>query len=300
MGQKLSALVKGRKPSDKETKALQTESSANDTESSNDYLAKPSGPCCLKGTLHKGEARGRWETITGVETYISEPPAGKANGHVLLYFPDVWGMFANGFLVMDGFADAGFLVLGLDYFRGVSTPANYHLDGLVPWPSLRELVSMSVANPLRSYQDPVWKHRKNRHDRTDPDFDYEAWKRKHTTFADEAVPKWVDEVKRRHGNEGRTKFACVGYCFGAPYVCDELAKDMVTVGAFAHPAFLKEHHFENLKSECFSTVTTVDSVGRVVLTDKTTRTSVSVMLGDRPHLRRAIKTESLGHHAGWE
>ena len=25
----------------------------------------------------------------------------------------------NGFLIMDGFADAGFLTLGLDYFRGV-------------------------------------------------------------------------------------------------------------------------------------------------------------------------------------
>lgn len=39
------------------------------------------------------------------------------------------------------------------------------------------------------------------------------------------------------------------YCFGAPYVCNELAGDTVTAGAFAHPAFLKEHHFFNLKSE---------------------------------------------------
>lgn len=97
----------------------------------------------------------------------------------------------------------------------------------------------------------MWKHRKNRHDTTDPDFDYEAWKRKHTTFANQAVPKWVDEVKDRYRQEGKTKFACVGYCFGAPYVCDELAKDTVTVGAFAHPAFLKEHHFENLKGELY-------------------------------------------------
>lgn len=39
------------------------------------------------------------------------------------------------------------------------------------------------------------------------------------------------------------------YCFGAPYVCNELAGNTVTAGAFAHPAFLKEHHFFNLKSE---------------------------------------------------
>lgn len=83
------------------------------------YLARPSGTCCLKGTLHEGEARGTWEIIADVETYVSMPQEGKANGNVLLYFPDVWGMFPNGLLVMDAFADAGYAVLGLDYFRGV-------------------------------------------------------------------------------------------------------------------------------------------------------------------------------------
>lgn len=85
------------------------------------YLAKPSGECCLKGTIHEGEVRGSWEVIADVETYVSKPPTDKANGHIVLYFPDVWGMFVNGLLVMDAFADAGYLVLGLDYFRGVRT-----------------------------------------------------------------------------------------------------------------------------------------------------------------------------------
>ncbi|KAL1635316.1 hypothetical protein SLS56_001739 [Neofusicoccum ribis] len=180
---------------------------------SDGYLAKPSGECCLKGTLHSGEARGVFETIADVETYISKPPADKANGHILLYFPDVWGMFPNGLLVMDAFADAGYLTLGLDYFQG----------------------------------DPVWKHRKNRHDKSDPTFDYEAWKSKHAAFGDAAVPKWVDAVKAQYGSTG-TKYACVGYCWGAPYVCDELARDTVTAGAFAHPARLKEEHFSRINS----------------------------------------------------
>jgi hypothetical protein len=88
--------------------------------SEDQYLAKPSGACCLKGTLHEGKSRGTFIDVVGVDTYISEPPSDKANGHILLYFPDVWGMFPNGLLIMDGFADAGYLVLGLDYFRGVS------------------------------------------------------------------------------------------------------------------------------------------------------------------------------------
>ncbi|KAI1852212.1 hypothetical protein JX265_013065 [Neoarthrinium moseri] len=183
---------------------------------SDSYLAGPSDTCCLGGTIHQGEPRGEYVTISNIQTYVSKPSETKANGHILLYFPDVWGMFKNGLLVMDAFAEFGFMVLGLDYFRG----------------------------------DPVTKHRTNRHDTTtDPEFDYEAWKAKHTSFAEEAVPRWVSAVSSQYADSG-TKFACVGYCFGAPYVCNELAKGGIcSVGAFGHPAFLKEHHFENLMNE---------------------------------------------------
>lgn len=44
----------------------------------------------------------------------------------------------------------------------------------------------------------------------------------------------------------------LSYCFGAPYVCDELAGNTVMAGAFGHPAFLREHHFYNLKSKTSS------------------------------------------------
>lgn len=85
------------------------------------YLAKPSGPCCLKGNLHEGDPRGKIQTISGIETYISTPAAENANGHIVLYFPDVYGLFNNARLIMDAFADAGYLTLGLDYFKGVGT-----------------------------------------------------------------------------------------------------------------------------------------------------------------------------------
>jgi hypothetical protein len=90
------------------------------TKTSDPFLAKPSGECCLKGSIHEGQPRGHFKTIANVETYIIRPGESKANGHIILYFPDVWGLFNNGLLIMDGFADAGYLVLGLDYFRGVS------------------------------------------------------------------------------------------------------------------------------------------------------------------------------------
>lgn len=161
-------------------------------------IAKPSDVCCLKGTIHEGQPRGSTTTIAGVETYFVKPPPGKANGHILLYFPDVWGFFNNGFLIMNGFADAGYLTLGLDYFRGVCP-----------------VLSSCSFNSVDAFsQDPVWKHRKDRNDTTtEPGFDYEAWKKKHMAFSDEAVPRWVDEVKSTYGQPD-TKFACVG--FGSP------------------------------------------------------------------------------------
>ncbi|KAL2846450.1 Alpha/Beta hydrolase protein [Aspergillus pseudoustus] len=190
---------------------------AYDTAKSTHWLAQPSGPCYLKGSLHDGTPRGYFDTVTDVETYISRPKEEYANGHIFLYFPDVWGMFPNGLLIMDAFADAGYFVLGLDYFRG----------------------------------DPVWKHRRNRHDQSNPNFDYGAWKKKkHMEFADEAVPKWIDEVKRKYGQLS-TKYACVGYCFGAPYVCNELAKETVAAGGFARPAFLREDHFTKVTKPLF-------------------------------------------------
>lgn len=90
------------------------------TTTTTSYLAQPPGPCCWLGTIHHGTPRGAVEHILDVPTYVARPPAAdKANGHVVLYFPDVWGMSNNAMLLMDGFADAGFLTLGMDYFRGV-------------------------------------------------------------------------------------------------------------------------------------------------------------------------------------
>ena len=71
------------------------------------WLAKPPADCCLTGTLHTGEPRGTFTQIADVDTYVTHPPAEKANRHILLYYADVWGMFTNGLMVMDAFADAG-------------------------------------------------------------------------------------------------------------------------------------------------------------------------------------------------
>lgn len=78
------------------------------------------------------------------------------------------------------------------------------------------------------------------------------------------------------------------YCFGAPYVCDELAGNTVSAGAFGHPAFLNEHHFENLKS-----VFRLLSLYTLLIPTNTClqlRASISLVLGCGPHVRHQIQT----------
>ncbi|KAK4628952.1 Hydrolase pyvD [Fulvia fulva] len=186
------------------------------------WLAKPSGDCCLKGHMHVGNPRGKFETIAGVDTYVVSPNPGKSNGHILFYYADVYGMFTNAQLVMDEFADAGFLTLGLDYFNN----------------------------------DPIFLHR-NGPQESKEGFDFEAWKAKYSEFAEKKVPEWTAEVKRMYGQPS-TKYGCVGYCFGAPYVCNSLADGTCQAGGFAHPAFLKDHHFRNLKAPLFLSCAEVD------------------------------------------
>ncbi|KAF8193917.1 dienelactone hydrolase [Mycena galopus ATCC 62051] len=180
---------------------------------SDPVLAKPPGDCCLNCYPHKGTPTGKFINIGEVNTYIAYPPSSDQQKRVILYFPDVRGIdsFTNGQLLCDYYASQGFLVLAIDYFRG----------------------------------DPVHVHRKNRDDvTTDPGFNFEDWKAKHQAFAATAIPKWIEAAKNQFGTP-ETKYAVVGYCFGAPYVMDALSESSSTacVGAFGHPAFLNESHF---------------------------------------------------------
>lgn len=119
-------------------------------------------------------------------------------------------------------AHAGYLTLGLDYFQN----------------------------------DPIFLHRDGNR-QSKPGFDFEAWKEKHAAFAEKKVPEWAKEVKQMYGKPN-TKYACVGYCFGAPYVCNSLADGTCDVGGFAHPAFLKDHHFRNLKAPLYLSCAEID------------------------------------------
>jgi hypothetical protein len=83
------------------------------------FLAKPADLCCLKGAIHSGEPLGQIKQIGGVDTYVATPDPKTANGNVILFFPDAFGLYVNSLLMMDAYAAWGYLTLGVDYFVGV-------------------------------------------------------------------------------------------------------------------------------------------------------------------------------------
>jgi hypothetical protein len=79
------------------------------TSSTSPAIAGPISDCCAQGVKHTGDAVGRVETIAGVETYISDPPAGAPGPKkVILYFADIFSpLFINAKLLQDYFAAQG-------------------------------------------------------------------------------------------------------------------------------------------------------------------------------------------------
>ncbi|KXJ88812.1 dienelactone hydrolase [Microdochium bolleyi] len=218
-------------------------------------LAKPADLCCLKGAIHTGEPAGKVEQIGGVDTYVARPDPTRANGNVLLFFPDAFGLHINSFLMMDAFADCGYLTLGVDYFLG---------DG----------ISKYSANPLN-----------------DPNFDFVGWKDKHYNASEEVAAKWVADVKALHGKPEGVKFACVGYCWGARFVCQQLSEQgYCKVGAIAHPSFVNESHVDKVNEPLFLSVPSQDKLFEVAERNRT----VEMLSGAGKHFNMQIFSD-VGH-----
>lgn len=195
-----------------------------------EYLAQPPRRCCLVGSPHDGSPRGAEENILDVPTYVVRPPDiseySAPNGHIVLFFPDVWGLSVSAKCLMDGFASAGYTVLGMDYDR----PGALRRD--------------AETDPL-----PVG-------------VDHMGWMINRWKFTTANLVGWMTAVRERFGSELQVKtgrevrYGCVGYCAGALSVCDLLAgaggndgEPFVAAGGFAHPAALKEEQIINIKSK---------------------------------------------------
>ncbi|KAL0948567.1 hypothetical protein HGRIS_011126 [Hohenbuehelia grisea] len=174
-------------------------------------LASAPQDCCFTGVQHTWTPTGTHIHIADVPTYKAEPKhaTGTADApkKVVIFLADVFGPF---------------------YINNELLQDFYADNGFT---------ALGIDYFLG---DPVHKHE------GEEGFDRPAWFAKSRKNAAEVFPKWFEAVKEEFGTEGMQYFA-VGYCFGAPYVFDLAAGDLLSAGAVAHPTLLNEHHFDNIK-----------------------------------------------------
>ncbi|KAJ7666994.1 Alpha/Beta hydrolase protein [Mycena polygramma] len=164
---------------------------------------------CFTGFKHSGDPVGKTVTIADVPTYVSEPPANVSRDG-----PKKVVLF---------FPD----VFGPFYVNNQLVQDYFASHGFF------------VLGIDYFLGDPI-------HNHTEEGFDRDAWIGKKRATAQELAPKWVEAVRKQYGAD--SKYCAVGYCFGGPFVMNLGGTDDIVVSAaFAHPAFLTEDQFKNLK-----------------------------------------------------
>ncbi|KIJ93590.1 hypothetical protein K443DRAFT_684437 [Laccaria amethystina LaAM-08-1] len=179
------------------------------TSTESPVLAGPPGDCCTKGVKHFGNPVGKVITITDVPTYLSEPPA-----NVHSEGPKKVVLF---------FADIfGPLYVNARLLQDYYASHGYYVLGIDYF-----------------FGDAIYLHHE------EVNFDKPAWLTKHREKAKEITPKWIEAVREIYGVDA--KYNAVGYCFGGPFALELATTDKVVASAFAHPAFLNEDHFKEIK-----------------------------------------------------
>ncbi|KAF8532101.1 Alpha/Beta hydrolase protein [Gautieria morchelliformis] len=181
-------------------------------------LASQPGDACCNNTIFDHTAVPQGSTVT-VANLETYISGSKSNSDkIVLFFPDIHGPFHHNNKLI------------ADHFasNGFLVIAPDYFEG----------------NPVQVVSER-------------PGFDMYAWFDTSLARARVITPKWIDTVMEEYGN-AKTQYSTVGYCFGAPFVCDLLATDRVKSGAIAHPAFLDEDHFRKLTKPLLLSCAEVD------------------------------------------
>lgn len=81
--------------------------------------SNPPGACCISTHFHDGKAAGKFETVFGLDTYVSGSGALS-----VVILTDIYGhKYNNVLLIADEFAKAGYLVYIPDILKGDPVPA---------------------------------------------------------------------------------------------------------------------------------------------------------------------------------
>ncbi|KAJ5637285.1 hypothetical protein N7490_007164 [Penicillium lividum] len=182
--------------------------------------SNPPATCCTVGFNHEGEAKGEFQQIGGVETYLSYPKD-KSTKRAILLCTDVIGhRFINAQLIADQLAANGYFVAMPDLFHGDPVPLN-RPDGF-------ELQDWLKGPPghLPNRVEPV-------------------------------VQAVLKEMKYSLGCE---RIGGVGYCFGAKYVIRLLRPGLLDVSYVAHPSLVDSEELATIKGPLSISAAETDAI----------------------------------------
>ncbi|KAF8626702.1 hypothetical protein AX15_004726 [Amanita polypyramis BW_CC] len=155
---------------------------------------------CVRGVRHEGTPSGKFEKIGGVDCYIATPTGDHAQDKVLLYLPDALGLHINSYLLVDDYAENGFKTICIDYYDGDPVP---------------ESILTSPQNFATVVRDWLTRH------------------------GQEQTRPHLDNVINALKEQGVTRFAATGYCFGGRYIFDLAFDQIIDVAVTSHPSLLK-------------------------------------------------------------
>ncbi|KAM6496810.1 Alpha/Beta hydrolase fold [Amanita muscaria] len=164
-------------------------------------------PDCVKSVRHEGTPTGKFENIGGVNCYVATPTGEYPKDRVLLYLADALGLHFNAQLLMDDYANNGYMTIGPDYLYGEPVPESI----------------------LTNFDQTIVK----------------KWVSEHTQ---ERTRPHLDKVINALKEQGITKFAATGYCFGGRYVFDLSFEHIIDVAITSHPSLLKLPDLEKYAS----------------------------------------------------
>ncbi|KAI6358413.1 hypothetical protein MCOR25_007345 [Pyricularia grisea] len=191
--------------------------------------SNPPAACCNIGVRHEGTPTGQMVMIENKwDAYLALPPEGKAHKDVvLLYLPDVLGVWQNSKLMADDFAAQGYTTLVVDTFNGDPVPLNISLTA------------------LEKFDFVSWRDFGTNHDNP------------HTQEAvDPIIEAAIKVLKNDHGAK---RIGAVGYCFGAKYVVRHY-KNGINVGFVAHPSDVTEEELDAIPGPLAIAAAETDSI----------------------------------------
>jgi len=189
------------------------------TSTTSPLLAGTFGDCCFAASVkHEGDPVGRIESIADFQTYVADPPGPTTGPKKVVLF------LAD---VYGPFHNSTKLLQDFYASNG------FYVLG----------VDYFFGEYISQHEDA-------------PGFDRGEWAEKKLKYALGVTGKWIDAVIKLHGEDA--KYFAVGYCFGGPFTMNLAATDKITAAAFAHPAFLSEDQFKQVKRPLLMSCAEID------------------------------------------